>query len=127
MSARVLSRFLTILIALALFTGLPSPVQAVCPGGPPIILGLTSSFQSCGPNAAAFFWAHGRGVQRVIASDFNFNRTSIAGHDCGRNQVLADGVMSEGPNGAANGSYFGNSDWMNLGTDGCVTNLGLED
>lgn len=122
MSARGLTHSLTILTAIAVFTGLPAPLLANCTSGP-VYHGLTSSLESCGPNAAAFFWAHGRGVQRVVASDANAGRASIAGHDSGINQLLADAMMVDGPGGASSGSYFGVTDWANGGTDGCILNL----
>ncbi len=104
----------------------PAPALANCTSAP-VFHGFTSSFESCGPNAAAFVWAHGRGVQRIVASDANRSQASIAGHDSGINQLLSQGMMIDGPNGATNGSYFGDTDWANGGYDGCVLNASLVD
>jgi len=90
----------------------------------PIVHGVVSSFEQCGANAAAFVWFHGRAVQRVIAAQtFISTGNTQAGHDSGRRQTLSDSVLTEGPNGAANGSYFGNTDFGNSGFDGCILNI----
>src|SRR5262245_17964221 len=86
----------------------------------PVFHGFTSSFEQCGPAAAVFFWHHGRAVQRILSTIGNGQTPSIAGVDSGLNQTLSQGVMTEGPNGAANGSYFGNTDFANGGSDGCI-------
>ncbi|HEU5182499.1 MAG TPA: hypothetical protein VFW45_17060, partial [Candidatus Polarisedimenticolia bacterium] len=100
---------------------------ANCPSAP-ILQGFTTSFESCGPNAAAFFWGHGRAVQRTIAYDANAATASVAGHDSGINQSMTQGMMIDGPNGgAANGSYLAATDGANGGSDGCFLNTSLCD
>jgi hypothetical protein len=90
----------------------------------PIQHGLVStSFEQCGANAAAFVWFHGRGVQRIISDGGFYSGNTPAGHDSGRNQTLADYVMLEGLNGAANGSYYGQTDYANPYWDGCILNI----
>jgi len=98
--------------------------RASC-GSAPIVHGmLTSSFEQCGVNAAAFAWFHGRAVQRVIgAGGLTDTGNTVAGHDSGPNQTLSDFVLVEGPNGAANGSYLGSTDFGNYGYDGCILNI----
>ena len=86
-----------------------------------ILHGITNSFEQCGPNAVAFAWFHGRAVQRTVASFANGAAAGPGGHDSGILQTLTDNMMTEGPGGAANGSYEGNTDFYNIGYDGCLT------
>ena len=128
MSRNGLARRFPIVFSLVVVLGaLESRSHANCPSAP-ILHGLTSSFESCGPNAAAFFWGHGRAVQSTIAYDDNAATASIAGHDSGILQTLSDGMFIDGPNGgAANGSYLGNTEGALGGSDGCFLNLILSD
>lgn len=114
-------------IAFAAILGLAAAdglARANCPGGSPIIHGFTSSFEQCGANVAAFAWLHGRAVQRVIvAGSYESTGNTPAGHDSGLKQTLSDSVLTEGPNGAANGSYYGNTDFGDYLWDGCIFNV----
>src|SRR5262249_30852275 len=85
-----------------------------------IVHGFTNSFEQCGPNAAALAWFHGRAVQRIIQNSNNGAAAGVWGHDSGHLQTLAESMMIEGPNGAANGSYDGDTDFNNFGFDGCI-------
>ena len=119
---RGLSLLPVLLLALAIPTG---SAKANCNTTSPIIHGLSSSsFEQCGPSAAAFAWFHGRAVQRIIGPATTANTGNTAsGHDSGPNQTLADSMMTPGPNGTPNGSYVGNSDFGNPGYDGCILNI----
>jgi hypothetical protein len=115
-------------LSLAVFFGALVPMEtalANCAASAPIVHGFTSSFEQCGPNAVAFAWFHGRAVQRVIGSESSTNQGNTpAGHDSGPDQTAAQGMFVDGPNGgAAGGSYLGNTDFSNLGYDGCISNI----
>src|SRR5262249_12312040 len=96
---------------------------ANCDG--PIFHGVTSSFEQCGPSAVAFAWFHGRGVQRIIQNSNNAATVGIWGSDSGILQTQADNMLVDGPTpgGASAGSYTGNTDFNNLGYDGCIKNI----
>jgi len=114
-------RSLSLLVSGAICLVVPAgSAYANCDGA--IFHGITNSFEQCGPNAVAFAWFHGRAVQRTIAFGGNGAAAGPAGHDSGNLQTMAEGMMTEGPGGAANGSYQGNTDFMNLGYDGCLRN-----
>src|SRR5262249_20281009 len=66
-------------ITLLLITG--GAAYANCKFTDPIFHGFSSSFEQCGPAAAAFFWNHGRAVQRIISISANADAASPAGHD----------------------------------------------
>src|SRR4030095_1744449 len=112
------TRSLSLLLSGAICLVVPAGrAYASCDGA--IFHGITSSFEQCGPNAVAFAWFHGRAVQRTIAFAGNGATAGPAGHDSGILQTMAEYMMTEGPGGAANGSYQGNTDFINLGYDGC--------
>lgn len=115
-----------VLVGIACLVAPAGISYANCPSAP-VLHGLSSSFEACGPNAAAFFWGHGRAVQRVIASIATGATATAAGHDSGRLQTLADSIMIDGPLGSASGSYFGSTDGANTGSDGCFLNAALVD
>lgn len=115
-------RSLSLLLVGALCLVVPAgSAYANCEG--PVLHGITNSFEQCGPNAVAFAWFHGRAVQRTIQNATAGALAGPAGHDSGILQTLAESMMSEGPQGAINGSYAGNTDFNNPGYDGCVRNV----
>ncbi|HEU5182498.1 MAG TPA: hypothetical protein VFW45_17055 [Candidatus Polarisedimenticolia bacterium] len=116
-----------VLVGIACMVAPAGTAFANCPSAP-ILHGLTSSFEGCTPNAQAFFWGHGRAVQRLLANEANGATAGPAGHDSGRLANFADLIFIDGPNGgAANGSYLGNTDGGNTGSDGCFLNAALVD
>ena len=114
------------LVVLAMACAASASNRANCPSAP-ILHGLTSSFEQCGPDAQAFFWGHGRAVQRIIASEATGANATAAGHDSGRLSTVADAILIDGPGGAASGSYLGNTDGADTGSDGCFLNASLVD
>ena len=108
-----------VLAGIALMMAPAGRAYANCASAP-VFHGFTSSFEQCGPAAAAFFWNHGRAVQRILNTEANGATPSAAGHDSGVLQSVDQLAMTEGPNGGApNGSYQGNTDFADTGADGC--------
>ena len=117
------SRRVIVAVGIVLLLSPSQAAYAAC-GSAPVFHGFTSSFEQCGPAAAAFFWMHGRGVQRNLGAANNDTGNTAAGHDSGNLQTLADFIMIDGPNGGAvNGSYLGSTDFANFGVDGCILNI----
>jgi putative metal-binding protein len=115
-------RLSTLLVIISLPTLLivtASASLANCGVPAPVLQGALapeSRFTGCGETAYAFFWRHQHAVQRLVSGSL---LEGPAGADSGSSSTVADYVMTPG---AVPGDYFGNTDWSNAGTDGCILN-----
>jgi len=109
--------FLAVAVLMIASTGTSN---AACPG---IVNHIFGHFDGCGANPSAFFWQHGRAVQRILSNNSNQNTT--AGHDSGPNQ-FAPGMyvpyLDTGGNPVP-GSFQGATDFGNQDSDGCIFNI----
>jgi hypothetical protein len=97
--------------------------EAACPG---VISHLFSAFTNCGPAPNAYFWHHGRGVQRIIASNTNGAAATAAGADSGINQsgpAMYLPFTDPGSGQVVPNAWQANTDFGNQDMDGCIFNV----
>jgi hypothetical protein len=94
------------------------PADANC-GNASVISWSNGNFTGCGPAAEGFAWVHHMAVQRRSNANTALS-TTTSGNDSGYYDPAAIVIP-----GAVAGDYLINTDFGNLGWDGCVTNTDL--